>query len=104
MKGSEITLRATLEQVERTTGIPEPELDVPDLPSYAAHVWQWFWQLSRGRTCGMAMNPITWEAIDAWANRTGNNPRQWELDAITGIDAAFMVSMAPETPPKGKEK
>ena len=44
----------------------------------------------------MAQNPITWEAIDAWANRTGNNPRQWELDAILGIDNAYLISTAPE--------
>ena len=48
----------------------------------------------------MGMNPITWEAIDAWANRTGNHPRQWELDAITGIDDAYMVAHAPESKEK----
>ena len=74
-----------------------------DLPKHAEHVWRWVWQISRGRTSGMSMNPITWESIDAWANRTGNNPHQWELDALTGIDDAFMTANAPE-PPKEKNK
>ena len=45
----------------------------------------------------MALNPITWADIDAWANRTGNNPRQWELDAIIGIDGAYRAANASES-------
>lgn len=90
-----------LEEVSRITGQTPPELEgLPDLPECATHVWRWFMQLSGQRTCGMALNPITWPEIDAWANRTGNNPCQWELDAITGIDEAYRISVAPEPPPK----
>lgn len=74
------------------------------IPMGTEHIWEWFWQLNRGRTCGMGMNPITWPEIDAWANRTGNNPKQWELDAITGIDMAFITINTPAPKPsKGKK-
>jgi hypothetical protein len=44
----------------------------------------------------MAMNPITWTEIDAWARLKGIRPKQWELDALTGIDAAYLVAHAPK--------
>ena len=75
------------------TGVTPPELlAVPVLPEAGQHVWLWFLQLTRKRTCGMAMNPITWPDIQAWSILTGIKPKQWELEAINGIDEAFLVS------------
>jgi hypothetical protein len=91
------TLRQQYEEVERTLGFTPPELvGLPELPECAAHVWIWFFQLSNRRTMGMAMNPITWPDIDAWSRLTGIKPRQWELDALTGIDDAYRAEMAPK--------
>lgn len=69
---------------------------LPELPECAAHVWSWFAELTGRRTCGMMMNPITWTEIDAWARLKGIRPKQWELDALTGIDAAYLAEYAPK--------
>lgn len=100
-----VTRRASEEQVERS-GLKSELLARYDrpIPEGAEHVWEWFWQLNRGRTCGMAsFNPIGWQEIAAWSQLTGNRPRQWELDALSGIDTAFLAAHAPD-PPKEKKK
>jgi hypothetical protein len=82
--------------VERITGLTPPELQsLPELPECAAHVWAWFSELSGRRTVGMAMNPITWPDIDAWARLKGVTLKQWEMDALTGIDDVFRIEMTP---------
>jgi hypothetical protein len=43
----------------------------------------------------MAMNPITWPDIDAWARLKGITLRQWEMDALAGIDDVFRTEMTP---------
>lgn len=65
------------------------------MPECAVHVWHWFIALSQKRTCGMALNPITWLDMQAWSQMTGIKPLQWELEAISGIDNAFLLSHAP---------
>lgn len=75
-----------------------PELqNLPELPLCAAHLWEWFNALSGQRTVGMTVNPITWGDIGEWSRLTGNRPRQWELDAIIGMDNAFRASFMDNT-------
>jgi len=104
VKGSEVTVRASEQQVE-ASGYRSEILEKYDrpIPQHLAYLMGWFWQLSGRRTCGMGgLDPISWEAVDAWASRTKNNPRQWELDALCRIDNAYLVANAPEKP-KAKE-
>lgn len=49
------------------------------------------------------MNPISWLEIAAWSQLTGNCPRQWELDALTGIDSAYLTVNAPEVKKETKK-
>lgn len=65
------------------------------LPECAAYVWMWFFELNGRRTYGMSMNPITWPDIDAWARLKGVRLKQWEMDALTGIDDAYRAEMIP---------
>lgn len=92
------TYREQYESIERQTGKTPPELEgLPELPECAAHVWGWYQDLTGKRTIGMAMNPITWPDVDSWCNRRKLDPKQWELDAIFGIDEAFRTVMSEET-------
>jgi len=44
--------------------------------------------LDRARTgTGVGINPISWQEIDAWANRRKLNPSQWEIDALISLDS-----------------
>lgn len=93
VKGSDLTQREVLEQVERQTGITPPELEgVPELPEPASHLMAWFYDLSATRSVGMALNPISYTEIEAWARLTGNKPAPWEVSAIRQLDAAFLQS------------
>jgi len=40
----------------------------------------------------MALNPITWEAMDAYFRLTGVVPLPWELRVLNAIENAFMES------------
>jgi len=83
-----------LEQVEKQTGQTPPELmDLPRLPECAAHVWQWFQQLSGKRQCGMSVNPISEEATGWFFHTRRISPQQWELEALESIDSAFLASV-----------
>ena len=37
----------------------------------------------------LGMNPVTWATIDAWARRTGQDPRREEIDALFALDAVM---------------
>jgi len=69
--------------------LPE-ELDTPDLPECAQHIWAWYYQLAAGRQCGMSINPLAWPQIAAWAALNRIQLREWELQAIMGIDGAYL--------------
>jgi hypothetical protein len=45
----------------------------------------------------MSINPITYSDIDAWSRLYGIRPKEWELDALSAIDAAFMSSIHEES-------
>lgn len=45
-------------------------------------VWDWFWELDKGRQVGMEANAISWGDIGEWQRVTGATPEPWELAAI----------------------
>jgi hypothetical protein len=64
-KGSPITLRESLEQVEKTKRkrnpkFRMPELEMPPMPESLAYLWQWFSEVA----CGQV---LTWAEIQAWS-------------------------------------
>ena len=51
-------------------------------PPTGQRVWDWFWELDKGRQVGMELNAISWGDIGEWQRVTGARPEPWELNAI----------------------
>lgn len=51
-------------------------------PPAGQRVWDWFWELDKGRQVGMEANAISWSDIAEWQRVTGARPEHWELNAI----------------------
>lgn len=73
--------------------------EIPDYPDELDYVWQWYTRLSRRRQSGMAANPITYEAIEAFERKALVHVPAWECDLLMRLDDAVMVAL---NPPKGE--
>lgn len=81
-----------------------PELDVPQLPECAEHAWRVFLRLSATRQNGMAANPISYQEMLAYSRMTGDTLAAWEVEAINGIDGAYLASVYDEQKAKDPKK
>lgn len=67
----------------------------PEIEDHAQHLWDWFWQLNRGRQAGMkGWLALPAAEIRAWCEMTGNILRRDEIDVIRDMDQAFLVATA----------
>lgn len=81
--------------VERQTRKRPAELNGPELPPEAAHIWSWWISLHRARgSNGMGPNPIGYPDLHAWAALTGTTIRASEIDAVFEIDQAWLANQA----------
>lgn len=62
------------------------------MPVETQHVWRWFCALGSARTSAMATNPISWSDMHAYFALHRICPEAWEIDAIRGLDEAYMIS------------
>lgn len=85
-----VTLFEKGEHLAKTKG--GNPFEVPAMPAIADRPMAWFRDLSSRRTVGMALNPITWEAMDAYFRLTGVSPLPWEIRIFSAIENAFMAS------------
>jgi len=82
-----------LHEIRSQTGVVAPQLrDLPDVPLEGAHVWRWFCDLGSARSSGMAINPISWNDMNAYFTLQRITPAQWELAAIRALDDAYLKS------------
>ena len=56
------------------------ELTYP--PPAGQRVWEWFWELDKGRQTGFGPNAISWSDLKAWQQLTGARPEPWEVVAM----------------------
>lgn len=64
----------------------------PSLPEYAAHLWEYYCQLSRQRrNNAYELSPLYWSDIAAWINVRNIRLDRWELDTLLSLDGAFMT-------------
>ncbi|HEV7417681.1 MAG TPA: hypothetical protein VGN98_16105 [Tianweitania sediminis] len=68
------------------------DLEIPDA---GAHIWDWFWDLNKGRQVGMSgYLPLPAFELRAWAEMTGNivRPEEWRI--LREMDGAFLAAVA----------
>lgn len=89
------TLRQHLEAVWKATRRKPAELDVPELPSCAAPLWQTWQQLCVARgSNGFGPYPVGWNDLDAWQRVSGQRLTAWEAETITQLDRAARAVLA----------
>lgn len=67
----------------------------PDIEEDCSHLWEWFWDISRGRQVGMnGWLALPAVEIRAWQDMTGNIIRAEELQVLRDMDQAFLSAMA----------
>ena len=77
----------------------------PEIPFYLEHVWNWFWQIHKGRTYGMSgPNAITWENILAWRMLLDIQIRPIEVEILNEIDSAYLKYISDQHKKKRKGK
>lgn len=83
--------------MRRATGRSPAELDVPDLPPQAAHLWDIYAQLAAARGGnGFSPNPIGWADLAAWQQLNGFALSPWEAETLIHIDYAARAALARE--------
>lgn len=86
------------EVTDENEPLPQPLRDKPDLMPEAAPYLEAFWSLAADRQTGMEQGPITFAAIDRYADRQGIiDPDEFNLlEALTrAMDAAYLSEPKP---------
>ena len=63
-------------------------------------MWDWFWELDKGRQAGFGPNAISWSDIAEWQRVTGAKPELWELHAMYRMG---IYRIDPDYDPKPKK-
>ena len=79
-------------EIRELTGVVTSEMKAaPDYPWDTRYIWEWFIDLSRGRSIGaMAVNAISWADMYAYFSLIGIKPMRWEVDAVRALDTIFL--------------
>jgi hypothetical protein len=86
-----IAIRDHYKQVERQTGKRPKELDGPEFPRKASHLWSAFLDLSNTRQQGMSGPlPISYLEIKTYCELYGIELDPVDVDAIKRLDNAFL--------------
>jgi hypothetical protein len=94
------TLRDHLRAAERSLRRPIERLHL-ECPQIARYLWDWFLEISNGRTgSGSGPNPIAYSEIESWSRLFGVSLRPFELTAIKHLDMTYLsvMSMKKEAP------
>jgi hypothetical protein len=89
------SLRETLLQVKRSSGIFDPSLSERPPPAAGEHLYEYFWRLhTRRGGNGFSLVPLSPIEIEAWARSMRIELASWEHDAIYAMDAALLSAIA----------
>ncbi len=79
-----ITLRQSLEQVERTTGVAPPELDHgKKLPEGFEYIWGWFVDIHGPEI-------LKYQEIEAWSRCTGRRIEPAEAEILRELSIVYL--------------
>lgn len=82
-----------LERVAEMTGTRPAELDGPECPECLLYLFEWFFEIGRGRgSSGWGPNPLGYRDLAAWADLTGIRPTPLEVSMLMDLDRQFMKS------------
>lgn len=89
-----VSLRKSLESVQRFTGITPPELQDPkELPELCADWWLMWIDMDKGRQIGQAVHAISWSEMESWARLTGRRLLPLDAEALRAVDATYVSIM-----------
>lgn len=72
------------------------------MPPSIAHIWEFFIELQRRRKSnGYGPIPLQYVDIEAWERLTHRKLDLWELQAILGIDDAYLIMSGKKTKQQG---
>ena len=56
-------------------------------PPAGQRVWDWFWEIEKGRQAGFSgASVMSWSDMAEWQRITGANPELWELNALRRME------------------
>ena len=87
------TLKDHLEKIpfDKLTQEDQDMLAGPEFPSGFQYIWEWYMELSAGRSGGgLGPSNLTYEGIMAWKTLSCREVSSWEIDTIKMIDAVFL--------------
>ena len=89
-----VTLRAILEpRALKGDESAAAQLEPPEYPESLTYLLDWSRELYGRSGVGMdGFSPLSWEALDAWARRTGRNPTADECQALMLLDSAYRAT------------
>lgn len=80
---------------EQTGVKPELLASAPPLPVEGRSLWAYFCQMHRRRQHGMnGPQPLTFAEVREWAALNRVCLDRWEIDAILGVDDAYIAASA----------
>src|SRR4051812_41133275 len=87
-KDGKVTTRVALEtSAARGVASALSELQGPEVPEPVEYLWSWFLELDRTRGYGMnGPEPLTYQAIEAWARLTDRAPTPGEVETLLQMD------------------
>lgn len=89
-----VSLRKSLESVQKFAGIRPPELDqVVELPPLCIDWWLLWLELDKGRQTGQAIMAVTWSDMEAWARLTRRKLSLLDVEAIRAVDCVYVSVM-----------
>jgi hypothetical protein len=89
-KGSKTPLRAHLLAVYEQSGVMPSELEIGEPPLAVAYLLGYLDELNSARQSAMALNPISYGEIQAWANLTQRVLNVWEVHALKRLDLIYL--------------
>lgn len=81
------------------------KLVAPEFPEELSYLWEWTLELHGRSGANMAgLNPLSYEAIDAWGRLTGRDPMPHEVEGLILLDAALRPGTRDEVGEDAEEK
>lgn len=89
-KGSKVSLREHLKQVEKTLKRKPKQLaEAPPPPEGITYLWEWYLEMRTGE-------PLTFSEIRNWSDLTKQELKAWEVDVIRTLDRLYWRVMTSE--------